>query len=131
MSTEITGSNYLWNTGSKDQTINVSVPGIYTLEISENKCTSIHNFNLISRAGTDSLPVPNIITPNNDGYNDFFNVNLMNASDFNISFLSRWGVEVFQSNDPSVKWDGQYNGNPLPAGTYYYIISYKEDCNNT
>ena len=31
----------------------------------------------------------------------------------------------FAVNDPSVGWDGTYNGKQMPAGTYYYIINPK------
>ena len=42
-----------------------------------------------------------------------------------------WGTTVFQSTGYNEEWEGTYtNGNSLPIGTYYYIISLNNS-NNT
>lgn len=40
-----------------------------------------------------------------------------------IEIFDRWGRLVFSTNDASSDfWDGTYNGNLLPADSYYYVI---------
>lgn len=71
------------------------------------------------------LLIPNIITPNGDGINDFFifNNDLVQAEE--IIILNRWGNIVFQSTS-SFLWDGYtQKGLECSAGTYFYIIRTK------
>lgn len=53
----------------------------------------------------------------------------------NLTIVNRWGKEVFQYDSEDdvnegnilIEWDGRdHNGNPLPAGTYYYtaVVTY-------
>ncbi len=72
---------------------------------------------------------PSIITPNNDGINDTFVVPcLLNTVDFPDSRLivfNRWGDEVYRSGQPyDNNWDGRYNGEDLPVGTYFYVLEF-------
>ena len=66
-------------------------------------------------------------TPNGDGINDKWLItegtgciNKATAQVFN-----RYGAKVFESQDYKNTWDGNYNGKPLPDGTYYYVVTYK------
>jgi gliding motility-associated-like protein len=41
--------------------------------------------------------------------------------------FNRWGEPVFESKDKNFKWNGGYNNNtgqPLPGGTYAYVLRY-------
>jgi len=71
---------------------------------------------------------PNIITPNNDGVNDTFVVPcLLDMTAFpnsQVSIFNRWGDEVFRSSIPyRSDWNGTFNGEDLPADTYFYLIT--------
>ncbi|MEO0338265.1 MAG: gliding motility-associated C-terminal domain-containing protein, partial [Bacteroidota bacterium] len=73
--------------------------------------------------------IPSIITPNNDGVNDQFIVPcLFDQGAFPNSQLvifTRWGDEVFRSGTPyNNDWDGTFNGEVLPVGTYFYRLDY-------
>ncbi|MEL6142632.1 MAG: gliding motility-associated C-terminal domain-containing protein, partial [Bacteroidota bacterium] len=75
---------------------------------------------------------PNIFTPNNDGFNDFFVVPcLLNLDDFpqsRVTIFNQWGDEVYRSETPyRGDWDGRYNGDDLPVGTYFYYIEFGND----
>jgi len=72
---------------------------------------------------------PSIITPNNDGVNDAFIVPcLLNEGEFpesQVQIFNRWGDEVYRSIKPyGNNWDGTYNGEDLPADTYFYIVTF-------
>ena len=40
---------------------------------------------------------------------------------FNI--FDRWGNKVFESTDPNVCWDGNFNGQPLDPAVFVYHLS--------
>lgn len=82
--------------------------------------------------GASDCFVPNLISPNGDGENDVFIVPC--AAVFRGSQLvvfNRYGAPVFQSPDYQNDWGGTYKGNPLPAGTYFYRLSLKDEKQTT
>lgn len=67
--------------------------------------------------------IPNVLTPNNDGFNDtWFIKNIELFPKNGVKIVNRWGDVVFQTNNYQNDWDGNYSGGNLPAGTYYYIL---------
>ncbi len=71
------------------------------------------------------------ISPNGDGYNDFWEIeDIDRYPDAVIQVYNRWGSLLFSAtgdNYNSNKWDGTHNGEILPVGTYYYIINLNND----
>jgi OmpA-OmpF porin, OOP family len=66
--------------------------------------------------------IPNVFTPNSDGFNDvfYFNTEIINAKD--LSIYNRWGVKMFQSST-IYSWNGRTtSGEECAVGTYYYVI---------
>lgn len=45
--------------------------------------------------------MPNIVTPNKDGINDFIDFTQYNLSNLKLEIYSRWGDKIFQSDNPS------------------------------
>lgn len=67
--------------------------------------------------------IPNTFTPNNDGINDFWEIQYLDEYRFNhTQVFTRAGQLVFESRGLYKPWNGTYNGKPLPVDTYYYII---------
>lgn len=67
----------------------------------------------------------NVITPNGDGVNDFWEIiNIETYPDVEVSIYNRYGNELFNTMQYQNEWDGKYNGNELPEGTYYYTIRF-------
>ncbi len=67
--------------------------------------------------------IPNVLTPNNDGFNDtWFIKNIQLFPKNGVKIVNRWGDIVFQTSNYQNNWDGGYAGGNLPAGTYYYIL---------
>jgi gliding motility-associated-like protein len=70
-----------------------------------------------------AITIPNAFSPNNDGINDVWNVKgLSNYGNARIEIFARNGQLVYKSTGYNTPWDGKRNGQPLPAGVYYYII---------
>ncbi len=61
--------------------------------------------------------IPNVFTPNGDGYNDYFKV-LNKQPNTKIVITNRWGVKVFESDDYQNDWQAEN----LPEGVYFYVI---------
>jgi len=74
-----------------------------------------------------SIFVPNAFTPNANGRNDNFKAYGINVLDFEMNIFSRWGDQIFYSNDIETGWDGMFKGDPLPADVYVYLILYTQD----
>lgn len=74
------------------------------------------------------LDIPTAFTPNGDMANDTWNIKLLKQSDrFDdtiIRVFSRKGVLVYESKGFDKPWDGRYNGEFLPADTYFYTIDF-------
>lgn len=65
-------------------------------------------------------------TPNGDGINDQWLVTTGNClRQAKVEVFNRYGARVYQNNDYKNNWSGQFDGKPLPDGTYYYLISYQ------
>ena len=70
------------------------------------------------------IEVPNIFTPNNDGYNDEFRIKARELETYRCVIYNRWGEKVFETEDSDENWNGKKmnEGGNLSSGTYYYVI---------
>ncbi|MEZ4919982.1 MAG: HYR domain-containing protein [Saprospiraceae bacterium] len=81
--------------------------------------------------------IPNIITPNDDGYNDYLEIPCLETELYpnnSIVIYNQWGGKVYEaspySNDPGQAWRGTLMGEPgkdLPDATYFYIFKSAPD----
>ncbi len=67
--------------------------------------------------------IPDVITPNNDGFNETFNIPCADSKDLGVKIFNRWGDKVFETDRYTNNWAGTHDGEPLPAGPYYYILT--------
>ena len=76
------------------------------------------------------LIIPNVFTPNNDGVNDTFKIELKNASLSNFSIYDRWGLLIKSDdikNHTTILWDGRTTtGELCTAGVYFYTLQYTD-----
>lgn len=66
---------------------------------------------------------PNVFTPNGDGKNDFFQADSINSVyQFDLRIFNRWGLIVYETEDPYFMWDGrdQNNNGDCSEGVYFY-----------
>ena len=71
--------------------------------------------------------VPNIFTPNSDGVNDTWTLNIYNRgytiSSYQCNIYDRWGINMFSSTNLNEAWPGKTtSGESASAGSYFYII---------
>jgi gliding motility-associated-like protein len=79
------------------------------------------------------LFIPNIITPNEDGLNDYYDINVIGENGYQLTIFNRWGEEVFSSNRDSDQEVGNFTGTSmegmeLPSGTYFYLLKVLPPC---
>jgi gliding motility-associated-like protein len=73
-----------------------------------------------------SIKVPNAFSPNGDGINDSWKIQYLESyPGATVKVFNRYGQTVFATTGYSREWNGTTNGNPLPSGTYYWIIDPK------
>ena len=69
------------------------------------------------------LYVPNAFSPNDDGYNDFFQVYAVGGRAMKMTVYDRWGELMYSwDGDMTGKWDGTFNGEALPPAVFVYYI---------
>lgn len=75
------------------------------------------------------IGIPVFFTPNNDGYNDYWNIKGANT-DFNsktrIYIFDRYGKLINQISPLEQGWDGTFNGQQLPSTDYWYSIQLED-----
>ena len=101
----------------------------YTLQMAvENGCTYRDSVD-VDVWKDRSVFIPNAISPNGDGINEYFYVQskLNNVEVSKMSIFDRWGNLVFMTenipvNQESVGWDARFNGQPVQSGVFVYVI---------
>ena len=71
------------------------------------------------------IDYPNFFTPNNDTYNDYWNItDLADQPDAQIYIFDRFGKLIKQIQPSGFGWDGTFNGKPMPSTDYWFKIDY-------
>ena len=81
------------------------------------------------------ITIPTAITPNGDLDNDTWEILNLDAvyPDNTVRVFNRWGSLLFEHiSSPSApydqnQWDGTYEGDILPVGSYYYVIQLNDE----
>ncbi|MCK5838856.1 MAG: gliding motility-associated C-terminal domain-containing protein [Bacteroidales bacterium] len=84
-------------------------------------CVSIDSCSLYS--------LPNVFTPNGDGYNDYFVPFPYTSVDkIDLTIFNRWGSMVYETNDPEINWDGEneQTNQDCTEGVYFYVCEVYE-----
>ena len=114
-----TGPNGFTSNNQNINTTNFGI-GLYEVQVTnEFGCVATEQINV----ARTSCFIPNGLSPNDDGDNDFLDLTGYNVK--KLTILNRWGRVVYEKDNYINEWKGQTNnGDLLPASTYYYIIDY-------
>jgi gliding motility-associated-like protein len=102
--------------------------GLKVININSPLDTALHTktITLTPNFGTDKIDfqnLPNVITPNGDNVNDYFEVVTSGTTKLSFKVFTRSGSLLYQHDASVIKWDGKNNyGKDLPAGIYFYIL---------
>ena len=71
----------------------------------------------------EAVVVPNVITPNNDGVNDYFKIKGIDFGVWKLLIYNRWGRKVYENNH----YDNSWGADGCGDGVYYYILKGETD----
>jgi gliding motility-associated-like protein len=99
--------------------------GTYELKLScinSDGCvaTDVKIFDVIDDAV--EIIIPNVFTPNNDGINDLFALELKGIKQLEGVLYNRWGRLIYEWTGLENFWDGTINGNKATDGVYFYVV---------
>lgn len=103
-------------------TLMAKEPMSYMVRVTDTLTGCFDFFELAVTDQNCDLNIPNVFTPNNDGINDFFEIeNLEHYPGSVMVIYTRSGRKVFEHNDYYGNW---WDGGNHPDGTYYYVLTY-------
>lgn len=123
---------YQWNTGrpgDNDELSEGLSAGEYAVLVTDaNGCTATA-FGFVSNSDIDCLEFRNVITPDGDGLNEYFQINCLNLYQENaLQIFNRWGQLVFEAENYANDWTGVNRlGEDLPDGAYYFVFRYTDE----
>jgi gliding motility-associated-like protein len=128
------GENYEWDFGN-GMTSTDENPRIYYSTDTNSYPVRLVTFNQWGCADTVwrwvkvipefNVYVPNAFTPDGDGLNEFFTISGTAIVEADLEIFDRWGASLYWGENlaPLTKgWDGNFNGGPVPQGTYAYRL---------
>ena len=124
---DINTLSVLWDNGSTDLNRMISQAGTYFVTVSDG-CQSIETSvqaRMEDNPNSDDMYIPNVFSPNNDGFNDEFHgfiPTTVGVIDYKLHIFDRWGNQVFLSNDPIQAWDGKFKGKLLNTGVFIWHL---------
>jgi len=123
---------FLWSNQSTNETIENLHNGIYYITISDANLCTLEKSITLNAEYEICLNIPNVITPNGDGFNDYWDILFIQMyPNVLIKIFNRWGQLVFESNGYTQNFDGIWNGKNLPIGSYFYIIDLNNNTENS
>jgi gliding motility-associated-like protein len=72
------------------------------------------------------IEVYNLITPNGDGKNDFFEIKDLQKNTYALKIYNSWGSLVYSNNNYNNEW----NAEPLEDGVYFYSLTHYKNKRN-
>ena len=91
--------------------------GLYTIYVKSISCGTVIEQDYFH------FYIQKFITPNGDGKNDFFLLNVTQYfTNSEIYIYDRYGKILFSSINRDASWDGTFNGKKLPNSDYWYHI---------
>ncbi len=105
--------------------------------IFENVSSGIHFVNVRDKNGCGITPIqvlvinyPKFFTPNDDGYNDTWNIkDLRTNSSARIIIYDRYGKFITSLSPGGAGWNGTYNGKMIPSDDYWFTVYYTNSNN--
>ena len=124
-------SSWFWKLGDGNTSISSSPINVYYEEGIITVCLDIISPDGCEDTICKTLEIiddskalmPNAFSPNGDGTNDILYAGGAGVSKIMLKIYNRWGVLLFETTDLQKGWDGKYNGQPQPVGTYVYYMN--------
>ena len=127
------GSTYVWSPSSdlscstcENPIANVTETTIFYVTVTDsNGCIATDSVE-VKIEEVNNLYIPNVFSPNDDGYNDVLFVRGTAYQDISFRIFNRWGEKVFETTDITKGWDGTQKGKVLNPGVFVYQLIYTD-----
>ncbi len=106
-----------------------SIAGCYEITAVDSFGNESARSNKVCADNCPEYELPNVITVNGDGINDFFKpIKNKFVKDIDLKVYNRWGTLVFETKDPKIMWDGKVSQTKqlCSEGTYFYVCQVNE-----
>jgi gliding motility-associated-like protein len=92
----------------------------------EAPCSSAFGFVNIATDDCEKPDVPNVFTPNGDGVNDGWFLEIFGETCYEVKIYNRWGILIYTLEESGQRWNGiiAKSEKEAPDGVYYYILNY-------
>ena len=120
----VNGVNFTNNIGNNESGV-FGLPGTYYVSLVITDANGCTNETTVSVIVNNEFSLPNVITTNGDGINDFFVLPAPIFTTFDIVILNRWGNVIHDDSDGTgvLLWNGKTdNGGDVNDGVYFYKL---------
>jgi gliding motility-associated-like protein len=123
-------NQWYWDFGDGDTSTQQSpihaynIEGSYQIELIVTSADGCKDTSFCEIDITEGITVPNVFTPNGDGYNDDFEITYSSSFEtFSMKIYDRWGLRIFSTTDFAKRWNGlREDGKKVPDGVYFWIL---------
>lgn len=116
---------YAWSNGDVGMAtyVTMQTSGNYTVTVTDD-CGRTRS-EVVEVIVECDVVIPNVITPNGDGFNDKFEIEGITYTPNTVTIFNRWGQKVYEASN----YKNQWNGGDVPDGTYFYevVLTARED----
>ena len=117
---------YRWNDPFQRESkeVNLLEAGWYRVTVTDaNDCEIMDQIEIEQSNEINCITENITITPNGDGKNDLLNLACIHNLQNEIEIFDRWGNVIFTARDYDGSWNMRKDGQEIPTGGYYYILS--------
>ncbi len=122
-------TSWYWNFGDstysnqQNPTHIYNAAGTYTVTLIVTNSNGCIDTLVTTVTVNEGILIPNVFSPNGDGWNDQFYISNSGVKEFSIEIFNRWGTKIFETTAPEIRWDGRStSGVMMSDGTYYFIL---------
>ena len=112
------GLDLVWSNGDQGSTTYVQIVtgGTYVITATD-ACGRTATAESVVDVDCEII-IPNVFTPNGDGYNDRFDIDGILGTENTVKIFNRWGQVVFEAKNYRNTW----SANGISDGTYFYEV---------
>ncbi|UAY51204.1 LamG-like jellyroll fold domain-containing protein [Ferruginibacter albus] len=123
------GNTYSWSpvTGLNDPAViapvfNSDLTTDFVITITSAGGCVTHDSLLVKPFTVKGIIMPTAFSPNGDGLNDLLRPTLIDMQQLNfLRIYNKWGQLIFETSDAAKGWDGTYQGQSQPLGSYVWM----------
>lgn len=121
-------NNYIKYPNTATPDVNPLNTTTYTVQVTDGKGCYGTDTVIVRVIPSDVLFFYSAFTPNGDGDNDYFYIgNIQKYPNNILKVYNRYDQVIFTSAGYNNDWDGSYQGNQVPTGTYFYVLDTGSD----